>query len=954
MSPSPPPSLTSSSSLPPMLVEFYEDDLLNELYAPPVASPEPPPVAPSHMRDSYLYNMKEQAAYDRQLALEEETLNNAVDRFRKRTEQASNRGDVVTHRNAHDLLLGWYNPFILALRMMIENNTQSANISVGETLETSISSSSTLKRPRRTGRRKCEGDEEIHKILVKTSPEIIAVIVIHTLLGSLMREVNGLPLTRAAHTVAEAIHAEVNMKKVMELHRKHEKEVKKQAAISVDGSTSPIVSSRTVNKAVKESSSLVTAVKLAAARAEEKEANWTGREQMLLGTKLIDLFMSVAKVKDEHGQFVPAITHGIRFRKSDKSKVGVLQFSEAAINVLKEEDPCLAEYVSPKQQPMVVRPRPWTSPSDGAYLRCQAYLVRRIPGSHEDVEKVLQNADLSTIYEGLNALGGQEWCVNRNVLDPAQTLWDQGGGVAGLVTKTNCDVPERKEFLAAEFVAFEKRRAERELWVTEDAEEEVGMIDYEFDEKKALRKLKSERQKAQKLNRELVSMRADTEHRMRQARRFAGEERIWLPHNIDFRGRAYPVPVHLQHMGCDLTRALLTFAKPGVELGERGLFWLKIHMANLLGGDKLSFNERIDVAEDNMEQAIRVGRDPLSDSHLDWWSSVENPFQLLSTCCEIAQAGGRFGGERAMKMYESSLPISIDGSCNGLQHYAALGRDIEGGTQVNLVPYDRPQDVYSGIAKLVSEKIDELASRGDEICGLLKGKVSRKVVKQTVMTSVYGVTPVGARQQIMNRLAEIEGIPEDKMFPAAMKLALMTLTSLGDIFQGATDTMGWLYESAQKISRAGHKVEWTTPVGLPVIQPYRRTERKVVRTLLQRVTLQRSGDHCPVSTSRQRSAFPPNFVHSIDSAHMLMTAIRCHKQGLNFAAVHDSFWTNAAHVDLMNKTLREEFIRLHERDLLRELRESFLMRYVGVKFSKLPPRGLLDLSVVRDSQYFFS
>ncbi|GFH30236.1 DNA-directed RNA polymerase, partial [Haematococcus lacustris] len=39
-----------------------------------------------------------------------------------------------------------------------------------------------------------------------------------------------------------------------------------------------------------------------------------------------------------------------------------------------------------------------------------------------------------------------------------------------------------------------------------------------------------------------------------------------------------------------------------------------------------------------------------------------------------------------------------DGSCNGLQHYAALARDSRGAAAVNLVPSDKPQDVYSAVA----------------------------------------------------------------------------------------------------------------------------------------------------------------------------------------------------------------------------------------------------------------
>jgi DNA-directed RNA polymerase len=32
---------------------------------------------------------------------------------------------------------------------------------------------------------------------------------------------------------------------------------------------------------------------------------------------------------------------------------------------------------------------------------------------------------------------------------------------------------------------------------------------------------------------------------------------IFLPHNLDFRGRAYPIPPHLSHVGSDLCRGLV-------------------------------------------------------------------------------------------------------------------------------------------------------------------------------------------------------------------------------------------------------------------------------------------------------------------------------------------------------------------------------------------------------------
>ena len=66
----------------------------------------------------------------------------------------------------------------------------------------------------------------------------------------------------------------------------------------------------------------------------------------------------------------------------------------------------------------------------------------------------------------------------------------------------------------------------------------------------------------------------------------------------------------------------------------------------------------------------------------------------------------------------------------------------------------RAQDVYSGIAALVRERVDREAGEGRAEAAALAGNIDRKLVKQTVMTSVYGVTYVGARAQIGARLRD--------------------------------------------------------------------------------------------------------------------------------------------------------------------------------------------------------
>merc|ERR1712142_910502 len=170
--------------------------------------------------------------------------------------------------------------------------------------------------------------------------------------------------------------------------------------------------------------------------------------------------------------------------------------------------------------------------------------------------------------------------------------------------------------------------------------------------------------------------------------------------------------------------------------------------------------------------------------------------------------------------YVSHLPIHQDGSCNGLQHYAALGRDQAGAESVNLTPMDVPQDVYSDAALLVEEKRKKDVSDGVQIAQTLEGFIQRKVIKQTVMTTVYGVTHYGAKLQIEKQLKALDDFPADKRFGGASYLCAKTFESLEQMFTSTKEIQDWLTESARSISRiCDDKVEWVTPLGLPVVQP---------------------------------------------------------------------------------------------------------------------------------------
>jgi DNA-directed RNA polymerase, mitochondrial len=155
------------------------------------------------------------------------------------------------------------------------------------------------------------------------------------------------------------------------------------------------------------------------------------------------------------------------------------------------------------------------------------------------------------------------------------------------------------------------------------------------------------------------------------------------------------------------------------------------------------------------------------------------------------------------------------------------------------------------------------------------------------------------------------------------------------------------------IAQHGYPVAWVSPIGLPAIQPYRQKKMSTLVTLLQTLSIVNEGDLLPIHKTRQVSAFPPNYIHSLDSSHMLLTALEMDRRGLTFSAVHDSFWTHACDIDEMNSALRDVFVDLYRQPLLEELKETWELRYPELELPDLPQRGDLDLEEVRRAPYFF-
>jgi DNA-directed RNA polymerase, mitochondrial len=66
---------------------------------------------------------------------------------------------------------------------------------------------------------------------------------------------------------------------------------------------------------------------------------------------------------------------------------------------------------------------------------------------------------------------------------------------------------------------------------------------------------------------------------------------------------------------------------------------------------------------------------------------------------------------------------------------------------------------------------------------------------------------------------------DDETYQASIYVAKLTLKAISNLFQGAHNIKQWLIQCAKLIADSNNPVGWITPMGLPVVQPYRTLSR---------------------------------------------------------------------------------------------------------------------------------
>lgn len=457
-------------------------------------------------------------------------------------------------------------------------------------------------------------------------------------------------------------------------------------------------------------------------------------------------------------------------------------------------------------------------------------------------------------------------------------------------------------------------------------------------------------------------------------KQFSVEDRFYLAYSVDFRGRLYCRTKHLNPQGPGWLRCLMEFGvgKPiDTADAER---WLKIHVANKFGLDKKTFAERIEWVDSNEEKlrAIANGSDE------SWKNLGGDAWLALAACLEYVAYLENEDGD-----FVSHLPVTVDGSCNALQHYAALSADQELAGYVNLLPRTDCEDFYRRLMERVQSKLQTLVGEPKKRSGDMplakkwKSNLKRAAVKQAAIQFMYGSTRQKMGDAVTAWLRDQHGSEQQgssvpftvgELTEAGQLLAKHCESAIKEMAKGAVLVRAWLTRMAKGCNAEGIPIEWSSASGWVVVQDY--PKQKTVRSKFntaqngksaiqaQRTLLTETDDR---DTRKQTAALSANFVHSMDAAHLatvITSACFCppgDDASIDHVMhIHDSFGTHAADMPRLQRCIREAFIQTYAG-------EAPLTRFAqalddaGVKNVSVPPiTGGLDFEQIRDAEYCFS
>lgn len=598
----------------------------------------------------------------------------------------------------------------------------------------------------------------------------------------------------------------------------------------------------------------------------------------------------------------------------------------------------------PYYLPCVEQPKEWVNVRDGGFhtkemRRLNPFAVRSL--SYRE-EGDYPEADVSIPLAAINALQNTGWQINGKMLD---------------VVKDVARHYDMEEILSqAEFPAPQKPG-----WLIDSMKSE-NMTAEQLEEFVAWKREKAEwftqmKLRGTKYGRFYTAITV--------AEKFREFPAIYFVYFADFRGRLYAQTTGVSPQGSDMQKALIRFAEGKPLSNAKAEDWFCINGANRFGFDKGTLAERVEWVMEREDMIRAFAEDPINNRG---WQEADKPLQFLAWAMEFNE------WRKQPEGFVSHIPVGMDGTCNGLQNFSAMLRDEVGGAATNLIPSERPKDIYQMVADVCATLLDkhriamfETDDAGTPLLGVLTEKgvrlvayrekwmnhgMNRKLVKRSVMTLPYGSTRFSCADFIVSDYMKMGLIPEfakEEYSEAAQYLSHHVWEAIGHVVVKASEAMKWLQQATKPILADRNDVRWVSPSGFPVIQTYQSVEEHRIHTqLCGGAKLRTFAETATPDKNRHKNGVAPNFIHSFDAGHLHLVAVAAARMGMALAMIHDDYGTHADDAEAFYHIIRWEFVRMYEKaDYL----QDFADRY---DLPEPPAKGNLDLRLVLESPYFFS
>jgi len=629
--------------------------------------------------------------------------------------------------------------------------------------------------------------------------------------------------------------------------------------------------------------------------------------------------------------------------RGNKSKRMTLhvQLNEQLLEYLHTRSEGFIHSLQPNRRPMICKPVDWTSEEYGGFMDFTLRGTSRI--SYRDENSTTPSVGdpqymSDTTLKVINTLQASEWRINPVVAETMKWLWENEeafGSAPSSSTSPRTTDPNKPD-------------------KTEDPQAYAKWIQARQDE--WARWYRTENSRIQHML------------RLKEATRL-GKMVFWHAYFCDFRGRFYSDSYLIHPQGGDLDKSLLKAAAP-IEVTDTGLYWIKVNLANLFGVDKISFDARVKWCDSQMEIWRAVVEDPIVNREMyeDDAPKKNATFQRLAAIFDLI---------KAIDEGLSEVPVQIDGSCNGIQHWAALTRDETIGPEVNLCSHPRPRDVYQLVADECTEMLQVTDDHGwhdkflahyvDKETG--EPRIPRKVCKRSVMCDPYGISSWAVTKYVLTE-GHMAWAEKDEQRHAAEAMGRLICSAKDHAMQHCNNgkefvkaIANWVFQETKK------PFSWITPSGFEVINYYHKVETHPagVRIWHKDFNLKATNhklnfgiytdEHDPRAAV---TAMSPNFVHSLDASHMSLVVDRLSDMGIEFfSMIHDSFGVMANYVPMLRDVTKETFHEIHQQDQLQVLldrAEELAGRPVPSGHHArgyLAKRGSLDIADVLESEYLF-